>query len=158
MSTDSTPTKYNKLDLRNQFKLLDWMRSHETLVVTESDTKIAALASLELNFKITGHNITGTRGALGLEKVKPDAPLSTEERLNRLAGELEVMKAGVSSMMTVIQKNALNGRLLISAKELQDLIGVSPQVSFSPVLSLGSSETLPGIETTVNEPQAPQQP
>jgi len=92
MNSDTTPDlpaapakeKHNKLDLRSQFKLLDWVRNHEDLARTESDPKLAAMASAELDLKITPSNVMSTREALNIEKLKPAAPPTLEERVKHL--------------------------------------------------------------------------
>lgn len=153
MSTDTTPAapakeKHNKLDLRSQFKLLDWVRNHEDLARTESDPKLAAMASAELDLKITPSNVMSTREALNIEKTKPTAPATVEERLKRL-------EMTVGTLITWSQQHLGESGAIALLKLLSD---PSPSVSPSPLPPLpASSESLPGLETTVNG-ESPQQP
>jgi hypothetical protein len=76
--------KHNKLELPQQFRLLDWCRQNEDKVKTLSDSALAQIAEAELGFKITTPNLTSVRQGAGIEKLKPAAPPTVEERLTQL--------------------------------------------------------------------------
>jgi len=145
MNTDTTPElpaapakeKHNKLDLRSQFKLLDWVRNHEDLARTESDPKLAAMASAELDLKITSSNVMSTREALNIEKLKPAAPPTVEERLKRL-------ETTVGTFITWSQQHLGESGAIALLKMLseQPAVALAPRLPVTPGL-----ESLPGIET-----------
>lgn len=76
--------KHNKLEMPQQIRLLDWCRQHEDKVKTLPDTQLADMAAAELGFKITTPNLTSVRQAAGIEKLKPTAPPTVEERLTAI--------------------------------------------------------------------------
>lgn len=90
MNSETTPApapekqKHNKLEMPQQFKLLDWCRQNEDKVKTLPDPQLAQIAEAELGFKITVPNLTSVRQAAGIEKLKPTAPPTIEERLNAI--------------------------------------------------------------------------
>lgn len=86
MNTDTPPAKpqHNKLALPEQIKVLDWCRQNEEKVKTLPDTALAQIAEAELGFKITVPNLTSVRQAASIEKLKPTAPPTLEERVTQL--------------------------------------------------------------------------
>lgn len=145
MNTDTPPAKpqHNKLALPEQIKVLDWCRQNEEKVKTLPDTALAQIAEAELGFKITVPNLTSVRQAAGIEKLKPTAPLTVEERLERL----EKMQKVVQSLVEIITGNALSGRLGLTVNESK-LLGLitDPAPQSPPLPAPDSPETLPGLE------------
>lgn len=74
----------NKLTLHEVFKLGDWIRQNAERVKVEPDTRLAAIAQAELGFPVSVSNFSSTREAAGIEKVKPAAPPTLEERVTAL--------------------------------------------------------------------------
>ena len=141
----ATPAKekHNKLDLRSQFKLLDWVRNHEDLARKESDPKLATMASAELELKITPSNIMSTREALDIEKAKPAAPITLEERLSKAEEALQFHLALLGKYGAIIQGNMNSGTLTDFMPGLNE-----PPIPVSKLATgIRSIEILPGLET-----------
>lgn len=102
---------HNKLTLQQQLALGTWVNDHAEQIKKTADSKMAEEASFALRFNVTASNITSTREALGIEKAKPAAPPSTEERLAAL-------EAKYSALMEFVDYNKNLGNLEpIPAKE-----------------------------------------
>lgn len=143
MSTDTTPAKpqHNKLDLSEQIKLLDWCRQHEEKVKTLTDSALAKIAEAELGFKITTPNLASVRTAAGIEKHKPSAPLTADERLHRLEMVL-------GAFITWSQRELGESGAIALLKMLSEPPVSKPPAQPSPSLPVSDSpETLPGLET-----------
>jgi len=85
--------------------------------------------------------------AAGIEKLKPTAPPTVEERLSKVEYGINLVMETLSMVVLTIQKNALEGRLLMTAAELQKLIGIDPPSPPFTVSEPPSLPTLPGLET-----------
>lgn len=81
--------QHNKLTLQQQLALGGWVKNNAERATTDSDNKLAQIASVELSFTVTQSNISSTREALGIVKVKPAAPPTIEERVSQLEGLVE---------------------------------------------------------------------
>lgn len=79
----SSPRTANRLTLAQTFALGAWIKEHEQQAKDDPDTQGAAHAALDLGFTVTAANFTAARQALGIEKPKPTAPPSLEERMNK---------------------------------------------------------------------------
>lgn len=80
VSTPS-PRTANRLTLAQTFALGAWIKDHEQQAKDDPDTQCAQHAALDLNFPVTAANFTAARQALGIEKPKPTAPPTIEDRL-----------------------------------------------------------------------------
>lgn len=120
MNSETTPApapekqKHNKLEMPQQFKLLDWCRQNEDKVKTLPDPQLAQIAEAELGFKITTPNLASVRQAAGIEKLKPTAPPTVEERLERIEKTLgtfitwsqrELGESGALALLTLLATN-----------------------------------------------------
>lgn len=123
--------KHNKLELPDQFRLLDWCRNNEDKVKTLADTQLAEIAAAELGIKITPSNITSTRQAAKIEKLKPATPPTVEERVKRLEMTL-------GTFITWSQQHLGESGALALLKLLSD-----PTAPAAP-----STPPLPGLETS----------
>ena len=83
----SEPRTANRLTLAQTFALGAWIKEHEQQAKDDPDTQAAAHAALDLGFTVTAANFTAARQALGIEKPKPTAPPTTEERLTALEAQ-----------------------------------------------------------------------
>lgn len=97
MTPEPTPPKkaVNKLTMPQTVRLLDWLRSHEADARIQPDTKLAARASVDLEFGVTHSNLTSAREAAGLHKIEQPKPLTLEERVAHLekqsAAQMEIL-------------------------------------------------------------------
>ena len=145
MSTDTTTAKpqHNKLALTEQIKLLDWCRQHEEKVKTLADSALAQIAEAELGFKITTPNLASVRTAARIEKHKPTAPATVEERLARIEQTLGTFIAwsgrelGKSAAIDLLKM--LGGGSVVMFSE-------SPAQPSPPLPVSESPDSLPGLE------------
>lgn len=73
----------NRLNRMQDSELIAWMRQEENtaFVAKETDKAAAIKAAADLGFPITAANITGTRNALNIPKLRPAAPEPTDPSL-----------------------------------------------------------------------------
>lgn len=74
----------NVLTMRQTLMLAAWAHAHADDCRTLPNTKLAAMASAELEFPLTTPNIASALDALGIAKDKPKAPPTIEERVSLL--------------------------------------------------------------------------
>lgn len=80
----SRPRRPTKLNTRQLFQLLEWMRQNEPDVRNLPDTKLAQMASAALDFAITTVNFSHARESAQIEKTVPNKPKTLEERVEHL--------------------------------------------------------------------------
>ncbi len=101
VATGSPPKRAsNHLTRMQNADLIVWMRQEENtaFVAKESDRDAAIKASADLGFPLTPANITGTRNALKIEKLRPAAPESTDPSLADLQRRLLAAESRIEAL------------------------------------------------------------
>lgn len=101
MHNDTTPTTEipitkptkNVLHTLQIVALHGWVQAHAEDCRNKTDAKLAAHATLELNFTVTAHNIGNMRGELGFVKAAKEVPATLEQQVGELRGLYELQKA-----------------------------------------------------------------
>lgn len=107
--SESSPRTANRLTLPQTFALGAWIKEHEQQAKDDPDTQAAQHAALDLGFTVTAANFTAARQALGIEKLKPTAPPTIEDRL--LALETEIQRLNQQSVHDINLSNAVHKAL-----------------------------------------------
>lgn len=81
----------NVLTLKQQFALAEWARVNRSDCETLTNPKLAAMAAAALECRVTPPNIVSVLEACGIEKVKPAAPPTHEQRLAALEEKVSLM-------------------------------------------------------------------
>lgn len=147
MSTETTPPPAaetepktrNVLGTKQIVDLWAWCERNKDSLPTTPNTKLAQIAAAELEFAVTAANIANMLAEMHIEKRKPDAPPTVEERVEDLekwrTGVMEALDSGRLGALTVrmAQREDENARLADAwrkheehiAKLLQDLLLMS---------------------------------
>lgn len=137
--------KPTKLNTRQLFQLLHWMRENEPDVKNLPDAKLAQMAGAALDFPITPANFTHARESAGIEKTVPNKPKTVEERVELL----EKTNADLLTILGAISKVILeNWRLghLFQPNETKETLE-------STANAFGSlAATVPAATSSTQEP------
>lgn len=97
--------KPTKLNTRQLFQLLHWMRENEPDVKNLPDAKLAQMAGAALDFAITTANFAHARESAGIEKTVPNKPKTIEERVEQLEKTNAELLTALAAISMVIVKN-----------------------------------------------------
>lgn len=136
--------KPTKLNTRQLFQLLHWMRENEPDVKNLPDAKLAQMAGAALDFAITTANFTHARESASIEKTVPNKPKTIDERVEQLEknnADLLTILAAISKVILenwrlghLFQPNETKETLESTAKAFGSLTAAAPASTQEPTL------------------------
>lgn len=103
----------NQLNMAEQFRLADWMKSEWTTLKSLTRVEVAAKAQVVLNIQVTDKNVESVAAAAGLEFDPPPRairasggvdPQHTRDMVEAAQLMMEVAQAGQQQMSIVVQQ------------------------------------------------------
>jgi len=122
-ATTTTRTA-NRLTLSQSYALGDWIMQHQPQCKDEADTQCADHAAIDLGFNVTPANFTAARQARGIEKTKPAAPPTVEERL--IAAEAQIDRLTLQTVSAVNTVNSVLFEIKTRLRSLEETLTPPP--------------------------------
>lgn len=144
----------NTLALPQLVKLADWCRSYRDDCATKTYPDLAEIATATLKFTVTPANMSSTIEACGIERIKPDAPLTLEQQIaalrdrldkavgdsKALRGTVEEILAGMRAMHARVERLEMHHEASIDRGDITDVVQ-HPELPNLPPPAFGATPT-----------------
>ena len=125
LPTATTTRTANRLTLSQSYALGDWIMQHQQQCKDEADTQCADHAAIDLGFNVTPANFTAARQARGIEKAKPIAPPTVDERL--IAVEAQIDRLTLQAVSAVNTVNSVLSDIKTRLRRIEETVTPPPR-------------------------------